>query len=87
MSLSSVQRDLANGGVALRRLLGGGSLGSWGAAVYGEEETVVQLLKWVMMPSLIVAPVGVVFLIGGESGGISGSIVSTRNLIFVGGHH
>jgi hypothetical protein len=49
-----------------RRLPGGGSLGSWGAAVHGEEETVVQLLKLVKlvrMPSLTAASMGVVSLL------------------------
>jgi hypothetical protein len=46
-----------------RRLPGGGSLGSWGAAVHGEEETVVQLLKLVRMPSLTAASMGVVSLL------------------------
>jgi hypothetical protein len=87
MSSSSVQRDLAIGGGASRRLPGGGSLGSWGVAVHGEEETVVQLLKRVRMPSSTAAPVGVVFLVGGYGGGVSRSIVSGGNLRTGGGHH
>jgi hypothetical protein len=36
---------------------------------------VVQLLKQVRMPSSTIAPVGVIFLVGGDGGGFSQSIV------------
>jgi hypothetical protein len=49
-------------------LPGGGSLGSWGVTVHGEEETVFQLLKRVRMPPSMAAPVGVVFLVGSDVG-------------------
>jgi hypothetical protein len=44
--------------------------GSWGVAVYGEEETVVQLMKRVRILPSTMTPVGDV-LIGGEGGGVS----------------
>jgi hypothetical protein len=65
---------------------GGGFLGSWGVAVHGEE-TVVKLLKRVRMPPSVATPVGVVFLIGGDGGGVSRSIDSKGNLRSEGGHH
>jgi uncharacterized membrane protein len=53
----------------------------------GEGETVVQLLKWVRMQPLMVAPVGVVFVCGGDGGGVSRSIVSGGKPRIWGGHH
>jgi hypothetical protein len=83
----SVQRDLAYGGAASRRLPDGGSLTSWGAAVHGEEGMVVQLLKRVRMPSSIAAPVGVIFLVRGNGGGVSRFVVSRGNLRSGGCYH
>jgi hypothetical protein len=82
MSSSSVKRDLAYGDATSRRLPDGGSLALWGAAVHGEEGMVVQLLKRVWMPSSMSAPVGFVFLVGGDGGGISHSLFlgETSNL-------
>jgi hypothetical protein len=86
-SSSSVQRDLASDGAASRWLPGGGSLGSCGAVVHGEEVTVDPLLKRVRMPSSTAVLVGVIFIIGGGGGGVSRSIVSGGNLRSRGGHH
>ena len=44
------------------------------------------LLKRVRMPTSTAAPEGVVFLVGGEGGGVPRSIVSGRNLRFGGGY-
>jgi hypothetical protein len=82
-----VQRDVASGGGASRWLPSDGSLGPWGVAVHGEEETVVLMLKRVRIPPSTEAPVGVVFLVGGDGGGVSRSIVSGGNLRCRGGHH
>jgi hypothetical protein len=80
LSSSSVQRDLTSGGVGSRWLPSGGSLGSWGAVVHGEEEIVVQLLSRVRMPPSTVVPVSVVFLVGGNDGSVYRSILFMGNL-------
>jgi hypothetical protein len=79
VSSSSTQRDLTSGAAASRWLPGGGSLGLW---VNAEEETMVQLLKRVRMPSSMMVQVRVnsslEAMLGG--GGVSPSIVSEKNL-------
>jgi hypothetical protein len=45
-------------------------------AVHGEENTMVYLVKQVRMLASTPAPMGVVVLIGGDDGGVSGSIDS-----------
>jgi hypothetical protein len=62
-------------------------LDPWGVAVHGEENMMVYLVKQVRMLASTPAPMGVVVLIGGDGGGVSGSIDSGGNLRFKGGHH
>jgi hypothetical protein len=66
---------------------GGGLLGPWDVAIHDEEETVIQLVKRVRMPPSVSTPVCVVFLVGGDGGGVSRSIDSRGNLRSEGGHH
>jgi hypothetical protein len=92
VSSSSVQMDPISGGAASWRFPGGGLLGPWGVAAHGEEETVVQLMKRVRMPSSKVAPAGVVVLVGGDGGVslaplISGETLDLREATIDGGAH
>jgi hypothetical protein len=50
--------------------------GPWVVVVHDEEETVIQLVKWMRMPSSAATPVGVLVIVGGDGGGVSRSITS-----------
>jgi hypothetical protein len=67
---------LVGGGAASRWLPCGGSLGPWVVVVHNEEETVIQLVKRMRMPSSAATPAGVIVIVGGDGGGVSQSITS-----------